>query len=193
MTLGETILSRRKTLALTQEQVAERLGVTPQAVYKWEKDIACPDVQLLSPLARLLETDLNTLFAYDTEPDNVELSALIERVSRLALQKDGQEAAFAEARAALRKYPVTKGGQPYGQRKRIFTGFTVSGRGPGRSRLQYPGLPPGGDHRASAADGPPPVGGVRRGEPLSICTRGAYGTCRRRVYLHGRRAAGHLL
>ena len=53
MSLGETILSRRKTLALTQEQVAERLGVTPQAVYKWEKDIACPDVQLLSPLARL--------------------------------------------------------------------------------------------------------------------------------------------
>ena len=61
------------------EQVAERLGVTPQAVYKWEKDIACPDVQLLSPLARLLETDLNTLFAYDTEPDKVELSAIIER------------------------------------------------------------------------------------------------------------------
>ena len=88
MTLVETILSRRRALALTQEQVAERLGVTPQAVYKWEKDIACPDVQLLSPLARLLETDLNTLFAYDTEPDKVELSAIIERVSRLALQKD---------------------------------------------------------------------------------------------------------
>ena len=107
MNLGETILSRRKALALTQEQVAERLGVTPQAVYKWEKDIACPDVQLLSPLARLLETDLNTLFAYDTEPDKVELSAIIERVSCLALQKGGQEAAFAEARAALRKYPAS--------------------------------------------------------------------------------------
>lgn len=107
MNLGETILSRRKALALTQEQVAERLGVTPQAVYKWEKDIACPDVQLLSPLARLLETDLNTLFAYDTEPDKVELSAIIERVSRLALQKGGQEAAFAEARAALRKYSAS--------------------------------------------------------------------------------------
>ena len=102
MNLGETILSRRRALALTQEQVAERLGVTPQAVYKWEKGLACPDVQLLSPLARLLQTDLNTLFAYDTEPDNVELSALIERVSRLALQKDGLQAAFNEARAALR-------------------------------------------------------------------------------------------
>ena len=107
MTLGETILSRRKALSLTQEQVAGRLGVTPQAVYKWEKGIACPDVQLLPPLARLLETDLNTLFAYNTEPDKVELSALIERVSRLALQKDGQPAAFAEAHAALRKYPAS--------------------------------------------------------------------------------------
>ena len=64
MNLGETILSRRRALALTQEQVAERLGVTPQAVYKWEKGLACPDVQLLSPLARLLQTDLNTCLLY---------------------------------------------------------------------------------------------------------------------------------
>ena len=36
MTLGETILSRRKALSLTQEQVAGRLASRPQAVYKWE-------------------------------------------------------------------------------------------------------------------------------------------------------------
>ena len=107
MNLGEAILLRRRALGLTQEQVAERLGVTPQAVYKWEKDLACPDVQLLSPLARLLETDLNTLFAYNTEPDGVELSALIERLSRLGMQKDGLDTAFAEARDALRKYPAS--------------------------------------------------------------------------------------
>ena len=105
MRLGEAILSRRKALGLTQEQVAERLGVTPQAVYKWEKDLACPDVQLLSPLARLLETDLNALFDYNTAPTDAELSALIESLSRLGMQKDGLEKAFAEAQAALRRYP----------------------------------------------------------------------------------------
>ena len=88
MNLGEAILLRRRALGLTQEQVAERLGVTPQAVYKWEKD-------------------LNTLFAYNTEPDGVELSALIERLSRLGMQKDGLDTAFAEARDALRKYPAS--------------------------------------------------------------------------------------
>lgn len=107
MQLSENILSRRKALGLTQEQVAERLGVTPQAVYKWEKGLACPDVQMLAPLASLLETDMNALFAYATDPDEVELHALIESVSRSAVQTDGMEAAFAEARAALRRYPAS--------------------------------------------------------------------------------------
>ena len=53
-----------------------------------------------------IRDSLNTLFAYDTEPDKAELSAIIERVSRLALQKDGLQVAFDEARAALRKYPA---------------------------------------------------------------------------------------
>lgn len=62
---------------------------------------------MLAPLARLLETDMNALFAYAIDPDEVELHALIESVSRSAVQTDGMEVAFAEARAALRRYPAS--------------------------------------------------------------------------------------
>ena len=64
MAISKVIQERRKALGLTQEQVAEYLGVTTPAVNKWEKGSTCPDIGLLAPLARLLKTDLNTLFGF---------------------------------------------------------------------------------------------------------------------------------
>ena len=105
MELGHRILSRRRALGLTQEQVAERLGVTPQAVYKWEKEIACPDVSLLIPLARLLETDLNNLFDFHASPTQEQIAQLVNDISDIATQEGGVETAFERVRAALREYP----------------------------------------------------------------------------------------
>ena len=62
MKLSETIRSRRGALGLTQEQLADTLGVTAAAVSKWENDLSLPDMALLPALARRLETDPNTLF-----------------------------------------------------------------------------------------------------------------------------------
>ena len=64
MPMNEVILSRRRALGMTQEQLAERLGVTAPAVNKWEKGATCPDLMLLSPLARLLGVDLNELLCF---------------------------------------------------------------------------------------------------------------------------------
>lgn len=60
--LGNTIMKYRKKLGLTQEQLAQRLEVTNQAVSKWETDQCCPDVQLLPKLADVLGISLDTLF-----------------------------------------------------------------------------------------------------------------------------------
>lgn len=52
-TMGKRILFHRKRLGLTQDQLAEQLGVTAQAVSKWENNQSCPDVSLLPQLAEI--------------------------------------------------------------------------------------------------------------------------------------------
>ena len=52
-TLGKRIMGQRKKLGLTQDQLAERLGVTAQAVSKWENDQSCPDITMLPKLAEI--------------------------------------------------------------------------------------------------------------------------------------------
>lgn len=53
MTLGKNIVRHRKALGLTQDQLAEQLGVTAQAVSKWENDQSCPDITTLPKLAEI--------------------------------------------------------------------------------------------------------------------------------------------
>lgn len=52
-TMGKRIAAHRKRLGLTQDQLAEQLGVSPQAVSKWENDISCPDISTLPRLAEI--------------------------------------------------------------------------------------------------------------------------------------------
>lgn len=52
-TLGKRISARRKALGLTQDALAEHLGITAQAVSKWENDQSCPDITMLPRLAEI--------------------------------------------------------------------------------------------------------------------------------------------
>jgi len=61
-TLNERIVALRKQKSLTQEQLAERLGITFQAVSKWENGNSCPDIGLLPRLAEEFGVTLDTLF-----------------------------------------------------------------------------------------------------------------------------------
>ena len=67
MSIGERLLKMRKERGLTQEDIADALGVTPQAVSKWENDVSCPDITLLPKLARLLGTTTDAILS-DEEP-----------------------------------------------------------------------------------------------------------------------------
>ena len=52
-TLGKRIAENRKRLGLTQDSLAEKLGITAQAVSKWENDQSCPDITMLPRLAEI--------------------------------------------------------------------------------------------------------------------------------------------
>ena len=62
MTMGNTISFYRKQKNMTQEALAQQLGVTNQAVSKWESDQCCPDLFLLPRLADLFEISMDELF-----------------------------------------------------------------------------------------------------------------------------------
>lgn len=64
MNMNDILRDKRKSLGLTQEQMASYLGITAPAVNKWEKGLSCPDIALLPALARLLKTDPNTLLCF---------------------------------------------------------------------------------------------------------------------------------
>lgn len=66
VSLGTQIAFYRKELGLTQEALAEQLGVTSQAVSKWESGQNCPDIQLLPQLADLFGITLDALFGRET-------------------------------------------------------------------------------------------------------------------------------
>lgn len=60
-TLGKRIMALRKAAGMTQEQVAEHLGVSPQAVSKWENDVSCPDVTMIPRIAQLFNVSTDEL------------------------------------------------------------------------------------------------------------------------------------
>ena len=60
-TIGKRIMFLRKQAGMTQEQLAERLGVTPQAVSKWENDNSCPDISMLPAIAEVFGVSTDAL------------------------------------------------------------------------------------------------------------------------------------
>lgn len=61
--IGNRIQKFRKEKGLTQEELAEKLGVSAQAVSKWENDVSCPDITLLPQLCRVLGISADELLS----------------------------------------------------------------------------------------------------------------------------------
>lgn len=73
---GRNLAKRRKALGLTQEQLAMRLNVSPQAVSKWE-NVSYLDGELLPILAKTLNTSLDVLFGLKDTEEEVDVEQLI--------------------------------------------------------------------------------------------------------------------
>ena len=66
--LGSRIAARRRARGLTQGQVAVHMGVSPQAVSKWERGLACPDLVFFDDLAELLNVGVEELLVGVSAP-----------------------------------------------------------------------------------------------------------------------------
>lgn len=72
-TIGKKLYELRKQSGFTQDYVAEKLGVSAQAVSKWENDIACPDIMTLPQIAKLYGITIDELFKNDEVQSNVKI------------------------------------------------------------------------------------------------------------------------
>ncbi len=70
-TIGKKLYDLRKQSGFTQDYVAEKLGVSAQAVSKWENDIACPDIMTLPNIAELYGITIDELFKNEEVNSNV--------------------------------------------------------------------------------------------------------------------------
>lgn len=64
-TMGSRIAVRRKKMGMTQEELAVKMGVSAQAVSKWENDASCADISLLPRLCRILGITSDELLTGD--------------------------------------------------------------------------------------------------------------------------------
>ena len=62
MTIGKNIAELRKSSGMTQEQLAELLGVSPQSVSKWENEVTMPDIMLLPVIAGCFDITVDELY-----------------------------------------------------------------------------------------------------------------------------------
>ena len=67
MTMGQRIALKRKDLGLSQEGLGERLGVSRQAIYKWESDAALPEIEKLVNLSREFSVSVDWLLGEEDE------------------------------------------------------------------------------------------------------------------------------
>ena len=100
--IADNIKRLRKAGMLTQEQLAEALGVTVGAVYKWENGRSVPELGMLMRLSDLFQVSLDALVGYQAQSGGV--VAVAERIHALQQDKKYDEAA-AEAEKALLRYP----------------------------------------------------------------------------------------
>jgi len=102
MKLGEKIRTLRKARKLTQEQLAEYMNVSSQAVSKWETGASSPDIEMLPRLAAFFHTTPDELLDFDRRRIDAEVAALVTESVPLRAEPERAEAFYREA---LRKYP----------------------------------------------------------------------------------------
>lgn len=106
--LGERMKELRLRDGRTQDALASVLGVTAQAVSRWEKGICYPDMSMIPSIANYFGISIDELFGYDNEREK-KVNALTEKIQEMNRQNNGKDVCMEEcislAREALIEFP----------------------------------------------------------------------------------------
>ncbi len=110
--IGNIIRTLRRARGYTQEQLAELLAVSGQAVSKWENGTSMPDISMIVPLASVFGVSTDVLFDTAAQSDEEDVSAILREAEAVVRDEngkattDGLYASYTIARAGLRRYPM---------------------------------------------------------------------------------------
>ena len=122
MTLGQRIAQKRKELGLSQEGLGEQLGVSRQAIYKWESDASLPEIGKLITLSRIFSVSVGWLLGAEEDSpltvrgevrtfnnrSGVGSRLVVSVFARELSQEDGEDENHLEISGALCKPPVLR-------------------------------------------------------------------------------------
>jgi transcriptional regulator with XRE-family HTH domain len=74
MSFGKVLRELRKKANMTQEQLAQQLAISPQAVSRWETDFAMPDISLIVPIAEIFEVSTDILLGHNYKEIDLRVS-----------------------------------------------------------------------------------------------------------------------
>ncbi len=103
MNLGNKIKSLRKRSNITQEQLADILGVTFQAVSKWENNITLPDITLAPLIAAYFGISMDELFDFSLKEMEIEIESIVDDASKYRESDPDKSRRILEM--GLEKYP----------------------------------------------------------------------------------------
>ena len=104
MNLGNSLFHARKKCGLSQEEVAEKLGVSRQTISKWETDETLPDIRQSKQLALLYRLSLDELIDFDL--DMQEIQQAIQRSDEKREEKIDWTKAWGKKYPILLEYPA---------------------------------------------------------------------------------------
>ena len=104
MSFGKTIKNLRRKQDMTQERLAEILSISPQAISRWETDMAMPDISLIAPLCNLFNITSDELLGIDLTRRQETISAICDEADKYS-SRGYLEKAREILEDGLRKYP----------------------------------------------------------------------------------------
>ena len=104
MSIGSTIKRLRREKDITQEQLAEYLGITSRAISQWECDRTAPDISQLPALCHIFDVSSDVLLGIDIEKTNEEIKRYLTEATELGNQGKGAERTLL-LRQANKRFP----------------------------------------------------------------------------------------
>lgn len=103
MNIGNKIKELRRKRGVTQEQLANAVGISFQAVSKWENNIALPDITLMPLLANFFAVSMDELFDFNLEEMEKEIEKIVDEAYKY--RESNPEKSKSILEESLKKYP----------------------------------------------------------------------------------------